>query len=186
VSIGGGRPRSSPIVKQFSFLWSKAEIDISVTLDGKTRRVSVPTEQGDFDRTDRRSLYPDEPTGVPAGAVNGSKIRIPLGRIAYGRSGDKGDSVNIGIIARNPKWVPVLRDQLTAARVHEYFAHLVKGPVTRFDVPGIYAFNFLLLAALAGGGMASPRSDPLGKAFAQMLLDIEIDVPAGLYSALAI
>jgi hypothetical protein len=108
------------------------------------------------------------------------EVEVPLERIAHGRSGDKGDSVNIGLIARHPKWLPVLREQLTAERVHAYFAHLVQGPVTRFDVPGINAFNFLLLAALGGGGMASPRSDPLGKGFAQMLLDLPVRVPAAL------
>jgi hypothetical protein len=65
----------------------------------------------------------------------------------------------------------VIRRELTAARVAEYFAHHVKGAVTRYDVPGIHAVNFVLEAALAGGGMSSMRLDPLAKGFAQMLLD---------------
>ncbi|MDO8704094.1 MAG: acyclic terpene utilization AtuA family protein [Sulfuricaulis sp.] len=174
-SIGGGRPRSSPIVKLFSFLWPKSELSVSVSCDGETRSVSIP--QAATSNQVAPSVYAGE---VSQAQLQGADVEVPLLRIAHGRSGDKGDSVNIGVIARDPKWIPVLRSELTAERVHAYFAHLVKGPVKRFDVPGIQGFNFLLLAALGGGGMASPRSDPLGKAFAQMLLDMPIRVPARL------
>lgn len=103
---------------------------------------------------------------------------VPLVRIACARSGDKGDNVNIGVIARRPELVPVLREVLTAERVHAYFAHLVKGTVTRYEMPGLGAFNFVLTQALDGGGTRSLRNDPQGKTFAQMLLDIELPVPA--------
>lgn len=173
--IGGGRPQSSPIVKLFSFLWPKSELSVSVSCDGETRSVSIP--QAATSNQVVPSVYAGE---VSQAQLQGAGVEVPLLQIAHGRSGDKGDSVNIGVIARDPKWIPVLRSELTAERVHAYFAHLVKGPVTRFDVPGVQGFNFLLLAALGGGGMASPRSDPLGKAFAQMLLDMPIRVPARL------
>src|SRR5690606_27432757 len=87
---------------------------------------------------------------------------------------------NIGVIARRAEFTSALRRELTAARVKDYFSHLVKGEVERFEVPGIGGFNFLMHRALDGGGMASLRNDPLGKGMAQMLLDIEIDVPADL------
>ena len=74
----------------------------------------------------------------------------------------------------------MLREQVTAPRVREYFAHLIEGPVTRYDLPGIGAVNFVLERALGGGGSCSLRSDPLGKCYAQMLLDMEIDCPAAL------
>lgn len=173
--IGGGRPQSSPIVKLFSFLWPKSELSVSVSCDGETRSVSIP--QAATSNQVAPSVYAGE---VSQAQLQGAGVEVPLLQIAHGRSGDKGDSVNIGVIARDPKWIPVLRSELTAERVHAYFGHLVKGPVRRFDVPGIQGFNFLLLAALGGGGMASPRSDPLGKAFAQMLLDMPIRVPAHL------
>ena len=173
-SIGGGRPKASPIVKLFSFLWPKSGVEVSVTLDGQTHRVDIPPGQALPD-----AAAPSRYEGMPSAGEPGRTVEVPLLQIAHGRSGDKGNSVNIGIIARDPKWVPVLREQLTAERVHAYFAHLVGGPVTRFDVPGIHGFNFLLLDALGGGGIASPRSDPLGKAFAQMLLDIPVRIPAG-------
>ena len=101
--------------------------------------------------------------------------------LAYARSGDKGNSCNIGVIARNPKYLPYIKQQLTAEVVHEYFKHLIDedgGQVHRYDVPGIHAVNFLLEKSLGGGGIASLRPDPLGKAFAQMLLTFELkDMP---------
>jgi len=100
--------------------------------------------------------------------------------LAYARSGDKGDSSNIGVIARRPEFVAVLRKQLTPERVAAYFAHLVRGRVRRYELPGIGAFNFTLEEALGGGGMASMRIDPLGKGFAQMLLDLPVEIDAAL------
>ena len=102
---------------------------------------------------------------------------LPLLRLAWGRSGDKGDTANIGIIARRPEFLPLLRAQLTPAAVKQYLSHLVQGEVERFEVPGIHALNFLLHQALGGGGMASLRLDPLAKGYAQMLLDFPVAVP---------
>ena len=173
--LGGGRPKASPIVKLFSFMWPKSDTEVTTTLDGQAHKVALPASSGPA-----KAAAPSVYAGEAPARSTGATVELPLLKLAHGRSGDKGNSVNIGIIARDPKWLPVLRAQLTAERVHQYFAHLVKGPVTRYDVPGINGFNFLLLAALDGGGMASPRSDPLGKAFAQMLLDLPIEVPVEL------
>jgi len=103
---------------------------------------------------------------------------VPLIRLAHGRSGDKGDKANIGILARDPAVLPLLRGALTADAVGAYMSHAVKGPVERFEWPGLNGFNFLLHDALGGGGIASLRYDPQGKAFAQMLLDMPVRVPA--------
>jgi hypothetical protein len=103
---------------------------------------------------------------------------VPLIQLAYARSGDKGDSSNIGIIARRPEWLPHLRAQLTEERVAAYLAHLIQGKVTRYEVPGIHAMNFLCTQALDGGGMASLRNDPLGKGMAQILLTMPVPKPA--------
>ncbi|MGF6861577.1 hypothetical protein ABIE69_002150 [Rhodobacteraceae bacterium MBR-64] len=86
----------------------------------------------------------------------------------------------MGILARKPDYLPYIRAALTEAAVKDYFAHLCHGPVERFDLPGSHALNFLLHESLGGGGIASVRIDPQGKGFAQMLLDIEIPVPAEL------
>ena len=98
-------------------------------------------------------------------------------RLAYARSGDKADTSNIAIIARRADYVPLLRRELTPERVAKHFAHLVQGPVQRFEAPGLNAFNFLLSNALGGGGMASRRIDSQGKAYAQMALEMTIAVP---------
>ena len=104
-------------------------------------------------------------------------MNYTLGDIAYARSGDKGDSCNIGVIARDPKYLPYIKKYVTTEAVHNYFEHFIdsnEGKVTRFDLPGINAVNFLLEKSLGGGGIASLRPDPLGKSFAQMLLDMEL------------
>ena len=92
--------------------------------------------------------------------------------LAYARSGDKGNSCNIGIIARDPGFLPYIKAALTEEAVAEYFEHFLdeKGAVTRYELPGIHALNFLLENSLGGGGIASLRPDPLGKSFGQILL----------------
>lgn len=100
--------------------------------------------------------------------------------LAWGRSGDKGDTANIGLVARRPEWLPLLWQLLTPEVVGDWLAHLARGPVERFHLPGIAGINFLLHQALAGGGPRSPRLDPLGKGMAQLLLDMPLRVPAAL------
>jgi hypothetical protein len=101
-------------------------------------------------------------------------------RLALARSGDKGDSANVAIIARDPAFVSTIRREVTAERMAAHFAGLVAGPVLRFEAPGLNAFNFLMYEALGGGGMASLRIDPQGKAFGQMALEMMVRVPAAL------
>jgi len=124
-------------------------------------------------------------TSVPAlPAVSGvAKKRVPLRRIAYARSGDKGDHANIGVIARSPVAYAFLRDALTTDMVRARFSDLVKGEVTRFELPGLRAFNFFLRHALGGGGTLSLRVDHQGKTLGQGLLGLELDVPDGVLSA---
>jgi hypothetical protein len=174
---GGGRPKPVPLVKFASFLLPKDAVTVDVDIDGE--RTNVPIEPGS----------PFNPAEVPNpvsrtpkdDSRNGdARVTVPLVSIAYARSGDKGDNANIGVIARRADLVPTLRTQLTAERVAAYFAHLVRGEVRRYELPGIGAFNFTLERALGGGGMASMRIDPLGKGLAQMLLDLPIEVPAAL------
>jgi hypothetical protein len=105
---------------------------------------------------------------------------VPLLRLALARSGDKGDSANIAIIARHPAFLDVIRREVTSARMAEHFAYQVAGAVERFEAPGLRAFNFLLQEALGGGGMASLRIDPQGKAYGQMALEMPVRVPLAL------
>jgi hypothetical protein len=167
-----GRPRPSPSIRQFAFLLDKALLKPRVALDDRVEPVAVPTGQHPVPAPTAEQ----DATAHPS--YRGPRVDVPLIRVAWGRSGDKGDSSNIGIVARRPQWLPLLREQLTEARVAAWLAHRVKGTVTRFDVPGIHALNFLCTQALDGGGMASLRNDPLGKGMAQILLCMPVQVPA--------
>ena len=103
-------------------------------------------------------------------------MRIPLSRIAHGRSGDKGDTSNIGIIALNEAHYPILAREVTAARVKAHFGAMVKGRIDRYELPNLGALNFLLHEALGGGGTLSLRVDAQGKTLSAALLRMEIEV----------
>jgi len=102
-------------------------------------------------------------------------MRIPLSRIAHARSGDKGDTSNIGVIAYDAKHYPLLVREVTAARVKLHFGALCKGQVERFELPNLGALNFLLHEALGGGGTLSLRVDAQGKTYGAALLSMEIE-----------
>jgi len=104
-------------------------------------------------------------------------MKIRLIDIAHGRSGDKGDSANIGIIAYNAEGYTVLREYLTAAKVKKYFVGICNGPVERFEMPNIFALNFILHDTLGGGGTVSLKHDAQGKTLASALLKMELDIP---------
>jgi hypothetical protein len=176
-----GRSRPSSAIKQFAFLLDKSRVKPEVVMGDSIEPVAVPNGQGAVPLP----LRPEPVGGSAASSAGTEMVEVPLIRLAWGRSGDKGDSSNIGIIARRPEWLPLLRDQLTEARVAEWLAHLVKGSVTRYDVPGLHALNFLCTRALDGGGMASLRNDPLGKGMAQILLSMPVQAPAswGLHAS---
>jgi hypothetical protein len=107
-------------------------------------------------------------------------MKIPLGKLAHTRSGDKGDTCNIGVIAYDERDYPVLVSQVTADRVKRHFAELVQGEVERFELPNLGALNFLLHRSLGGGGTVSLRTDAQGKTYGAALLGLEIDVPGEL------
>jgi len=170
--FAGGRPEPQPVIRLFSFLVDKAGIPIGVSIDD--RHIDVP------------AFVPNEggaagplPAATPHDAADGGPTaKVPLIALAHGRSGDKGDIANIGVLARKPEFVAVLRQNLTADAVQDYLAHFAKGKVERFEWPGLNAFNFLLHEGLGGGGIASLRHDPQGKAMAQILMDMPVEVPA--------
>lgn len=101
-------------------------------------------------------------------------MRVPLSEIAHTRSGDKGDTVNIGVIAYDPAKYPILVREVTAERVKEWFGERVKGKVERFELPNLGALNFLLHESLGGGGTVSLRVDAQGKTFGAALLGMPI------------
>lgn len=101
---------------------------------------------------------------------------IRLREICHARSGDKTNKCNVGLIANDPKYYPTLVQQVTAERVKAHFAHFVKGPVERYEMPNIKALNFVTYQALDGGASSSLRVDNLGKCFGAYLLRMEIQV----------
>jgi hypothetical protein len=103
-------------------------------------------------------------------------VKAPLSQIAHTRSGDKGDTANIGVIAYRQEDYPILVREVTAARVRAYFGEMVQGEVTRYELPNLGALNFLLDRALGGGGTVSLRVDPQGKTLGAALLAMEIEV----------
>jgi hypothetical protein len=102
-------------------------------------------------------------------------MKIPLSRIAHTRSGDKGDTCNVGVIANEERYYPVLLREVTAERVKRHFGELVRGEVERFELPNLGALNFLLHGALGGGGTVSLRTDAQGKTFGAALLSLEVE-----------
>jgi hypothetical protein len=104
-------------------------------------------------------------------------MKVPIYRVAHARSGDKGDASNVGLIAANPEIYELVREQATPERVKQHFREVCRGPVERFPVPNLLAFNFILHDSLGGGGTESLKSDAQGKTHAQGLLMMEIEVP---------
>jgi hypothetical protein len=108
--------------------------------------------------------------------------RVRLVQIAHARSGDKGDTANVGLIALRAEFYSVLVEQVTAARVKMHFEGICLGEVERFELPNLGALNFLLHESLDGGGTLSLKADAQGKTYSAALLRMEIDVPDGLLS----
>ena len=201
--FSGGRPSVTPVVRLFSWLVDKSLVSVVVDVDGQLvdsaaskssspGAVAPPSpargrgdSNGRLDIAENAASQSSLPRAGESPAEGGERgafdrsRSIPLIELAHARSGDKGDSANIGVLARKPQHLPLLRDQLTAKAVRDHFAHYVEGPVHRYDWPGLQGFNFVLERALGGGGMASLRNDPQGKLFAQVLMDFPIQVPEG-------
>jgi hypothetical protein len=104
-------------------------------------------------------------------------VKVQLLRLAHARSGDKGDTANVGVIALRPEWYPLLVRELTVERVTQHFTGMITGPVERFELPNLNALNFLLHGALDGGGTLSLKTDAQGKVFSTALLRMDLDLP---------
>ena len=107
-------------------------------------------------------------------------MKVQLIDICHARSGDKGDAANVGLIAREEKFYPVIKQYVTKAAVKKHFKGICLGPVDRYELPNLWALNFLLHNTLGGGGTVSLKHDAQGKTLAAALLRMEIDVPATL------
>jgi hypothetical protein len=169
----GLRPKVTPVVRHFSCLIPKSDVKVSVHIGEQVLDAPQDTAGGFSPSMIHRPLVTSD--GGPTQAT------VPLIRLAFARSGDKGNNANIGVMARKASYAPFIRAALSEAAVAAWFSHLFvggKGKVERFDLPGTHALNFLLHDALGGGGVASLRNDPQGKALAQQLLDFPVPVTA--------
>jgi hypothetical protein len=197
--MGGNRAKVSPVVRLFSCLVPKDKVPIAIEIDGlriphphpeeprSAVSKSVATARANdasFETIASQSRQDEGVCAMHARQDEGG-VTIPLIALAWARSGDKGNNSNIGVIARKPEYLPIIRHALTPQAIVNYFAHHLKGDVERYDVPGIRAVNFVLHDVLGGGGIASLRNDPQGKGFAQMLLDFPVPVDERLASELA-
>ena len=181
--VFAGRPRPAPVFRVFHLLADKSTTPVRVRIDGDSLPVEVAVGTADA----CLSTPPLTSVGAAAGggeAPTADAVTVPLRHIAYGRSGDKGDKANIGLMARRPEYVAIIREQVTADRVAKFFAHYAPGSVRGWELPGLNAFNFLIDAVLGGsGGTSTLRYDPQGKSYAAMLLTIPVTVPADVLSA---
>jgi hypothetical protein len=176
--MGGNRAKPSPVVRLFSCTVDRASVVPEIIVgDARMKTPNSAGKKFDAAKLVRPQIQEEKSGGEPT-------VEVPLVKIAHGRSGDKGNDSNIGIIARKPEFYPILRRELTAEVVRNHFSYLMDGGAERYDLPGLNAVNFLLKESLGGGGIASLRNDPQGKAYAQILLDFPIRVPKQLADAL--
>lgn len=173
---GAGRPRPSPVIRLFSYLTPKTDIKISIDVDGvKTRFVNNPSISAVSSTAHTPPQSPDS-----------TECEVPLIALAWGRSGDKGDKANVGIIARKAEYLPYIWAALTPDYIRTVYSHFIEdgAEIERFVLPGSHALNILMDKALGGGGAASLRNDAQGKGFAQILLARPIAVSKAIAESL--
>ena len=176
--FAGSRAKPSPVVRLFSFLLPKNAVRIEIDVDGSVSR---------FEET--AAFAGDAPAAIAAPQppqAAAETVTVPLIKLAWGRSGDKGNKANIGIIARDAAYMPYIWAALDEAALRRRFGHFMAegSGLTRYYLPGSHAMNILIDEALGGGGVASLRNDPQGKAYAQILLDHPIAIPETLAESL--
>lgn len=174
--IVGGRPTVYPVIRLFSFLVDKSACQLEVELNGERHPLALPQ----LDAFSTTQIAADVAVPAASGQADAS---VPLIKLAVARSGDKGNHSNIGVMARKPEYLAWIAAALSEAAVAEWMQHVLDGQtgkVSRWYLPGSHSLNFLLENALGGGGVASLRIDPQGKAFAQQLLEFPVPVPKAL------
>lgn len=185
LAVTGGAPAISEVVEYWPALVPRDRVSaalrvIRVSAGGDETVVAEEEVRfaGPTGETHRPS--PSEP--APAVPRSARTIEAPLGAVAHARSGDKGDAANIGVIGRSAACYGWLAENLSAAVVSAWVRDVARGPVTRYQVPGLWALNFILEQSLGGGGTRSLLLDPQGKTLAQGLLRQQVRIPAALLS----
>lgn len=167
--FAGARPKPSPVMALFSFLFPKDEVEITIS---DTAGAETFIGGGEAVQT---ALTPP---AQPVADFSGELVEAPLGDLAWTRSGDKGDSANIGVIARKAEYLPYIWAALDEEVIRGAYGHFVKGRIERFLLPGSHAMNILMWEALGGGGIRSLRNDPQGKGYGQLALTLPVKIPA--------
>ena len=188
LAVTGGAPAISEVVEYWPALVPRDRVSAAVRVirvsAGGAEAVVAEEEvrfagpTGETSRPPRTAPAPDFPRSGPM-------IEAPLGAVAHARSGDKGDAANIGIIGRSAACYGWLAENLSAAVVSDWVREVAEGPVTRYEVPGLWALNFILERALGGGGTRSLLLDPQGKTLAQGILRQRVRFPAALLATIA-
>jgi len=178
VAVTGGRPQAQEIVAYWPALVPRDHVKAQLVTREGERTLEWPTPL----------LSPTRPISLPrptwpAAKGGKRKVTVPLSTLAHARSGDKGDTANIGVIARAPEIYPFLKRTLTAAVVKRRFKGICLGAVDRHEVPNLWALNFLMHESLGGGGTVSLRIDPQGKTLSHALLAMPVTVPQALIDA---
>ena len=187
-TFAGTRPKSSPVIRLFSLLIDREIADIQIhTADQSIAFEESPVSEALMKREPEQASTREARAGAfetQPEITNGAdveQITVPLERLVWARSGDKGDKANIGVMARRREYLPYIAAALTAPYVASRFAHFMASPeIDRYVLPGLCALNFVLHHALGGGGVASLRNDPQAKGYAQILLDSPVTLPATL------
>lgn len=169
----GGRPKPTPVVRLYTFFIDKDQLSAPQINLAQESAVTVAIPAGHiYVPKAPVHLIEQEPT------LESDLVRVPLIRLAYARSGDKGNLSNIAIFSRDPKYFHLLKQVLTPELIGSHFKEVANGPVERYEAPGLQALNFVIHDALGGGGMASMRIDPQGKAYGQRALELMVKVPS--------
>ena len=170
--VFAGRPRVAPVYRVFQWLLDKGSVSASVHFGGKDTPVEVSPGSAE-------TLVATPPIGEDGAATLRPGRTVPLRALAYACSGDKGDGANIGLMARHPDFLPIIRDQVTAERVRSLFSHYNPQEIRRWELPGLNAMNIVIDGVLGGqGGTSTLRYDPQGKSYGAMLLTLPVVVPA--------
>ncbi len=166
----------APLSKLCLFLLPKTRVEVSVTVAGETR----PAPQYAGQKFNPASLV--RPFVPPLPDLTDATETVPLIRLAWGRSGDKGNLFNVAVLARKPEFLPYIRAALPAQAIAAFFAHLSDKPlnVSAYEVPGFNAINYVVPDSMDGGILMSPRVDNAAKGMAQQLLEFPVRVPPGL------
>ncbi len=195
LAVTGGAPAVSQVVGYWPALVPRNRVPARV-------RAFRRSAGGAVEKIAEEEVRPVGPTHAPSGPTTGSTagqvaaapvadapegpmLRVPLGAVAHARGGDKGDAANLGVVGRSSACFDWLRHHLTAERVAGWARGVAEGPVTRYELPGLLALNFILERALGGGGTRSLLLDPQGKTLAQDLLRRPVPIPADLLATIA-